>query len=375
MTIPGPRRAAILLLLAAGWLAAPASSATLTLTEDEVRNLGIDLAAPQDAEAAGSVDARGRVVIPPAGDVAVSAAYEGLVVRLLRVAGDRVVAGDVIAEINSPPFLDAQRAFLDALTADELARRRLNRDRQLVAEGIVSERRLEQTEAEAAAASAARSEHRQMLHIGGLDEAFIDRLAASRKLLPLLPVRAPLNGVVLELSARVGAGVSPMESLFRLGDLSTLWLEMRLPQQLADSVGEGMTVSVAPAAEPVARIIAIGGAVAPDTQMVTVRAEVEAANHGLRPGQFVAARIATAPAGEVSGRVWAVPAASVIQAGDGHFVFVRTAGGFEVAQVQPVGSSGDHALVAAELDPGARLASAGVSALKSLWGGPAAGES
>lgn len=359
-------------------LAAPAVAAAATellLTQEEVANLGITLATPRVAEPASTLSARGRVVIPPAGDVAVSPAYEGLVVRLLRAVGDRVAPGDVLAEISSAEFLDAQRSFLDALTADALARQRLARDRQLVAEGIVSQRRLDQTEADAAAAAAAGAEHRQMLRIAGLDSAAIDRLAGNRELLAVLPVRAPFDGVVLELSGRAGSGVTPLSPLFRIGDLSTLWLEINLPQPYVRHVQEGMTVVVQAGSNPSARVVAIGGAVDPDTQMVTVRAEVIAEDHGLRPGQFVTAQMIGEAAEDVAGGVWSIPAGSVVQAGPGHFVFVRTESGFQAAPVRHVGTDGDHVLVAAGFGADARLASNGVSALKSLWGGPGDEES
>lgn len=370
------RRGVSVLAFAAGMLAGAPSvpAAELALSGDEVDNLGITLATPEVAEATSAVSARGRVVIPPAGDVAVSPAHEGLVVRLLRSTGDRVAAGDLLAEVNSPMFLETQRAFLDALTAHDLAQQRLARDRQLAAEGIVSKRRLEETGAEAAAAAAALAEHRQMLRIAGLDDAAVDALAAGRALLPLLPVRAPLDGVVLETAGRVGSGASPTEALFRLGDLTTLWLELQLPQQRLAEVAEGMAVIVDPGRDPVARVVAISGAVDADTQMVMVRAELEVADHGLRPGQFVAARIVGATAGPAVG-VWSVPATSVVQAGDGHFVFLRTTSGFRVAAVRHVGTDGDRALVAAEFHADARLAHDGVSALKSLWGGVADDES
>ncbi|MBK81131.1 MAG: hypothetical protein CMQ43_09505 [Gammaproteobacteria bacterium] len=371
------RRGAGALWLVAGLLAIPSSlqAAELALSGEEVANLGITLAAPELAEVTRAVPARGRVVIPPAGDVAVSPAHEGLVVRLLRASGDRVAAGELLAEINSPVFLESQRGFLDAATADELARQRLARDRQLAAEGIVSRRRLEETGAEAAAAAAAFAEHRQMLRIAGLDDAAIDALAKDRRLLPLLPVRAPLDGTVLDSAARVGSGVSPTEALFRIGDVSTLWLELELAQRHLGDVAPGMTVSVDGAGAAIARVLAIGGAVHPETQMVTVRAELEGGSHGLRPGQFVAVRIAGDTASGSAADVWSVPAASVVQAGDGHFVFLRTASGFRVAPVRQVGADGDRALVAAEFGAGARLAHDGVSALKSLWGGPADGDS
>jgi cobalt-zinc-cadmium efflux system membrane fusion protein len=347
------------------------TTAELTLSAAEVETLGIELAVPQATERSTGVAGRGRVVIPPAGDLTVSAPQAGLLVRLHVATGDSVRSGQLVAAVRSPGFLAAQREFLDALSAYRLARARLARDRSLVAEGIASRRRLETTEAEARAAAAALDEHRQMLRIAGLGEAEIDTLAEARELKGLLPVRAPIDGVVLEMNARAGTTVAETDSIYRIGDLSTLWLEIAVPQSRAQRIAPGMPVAVA-GSTAAARVESVGRAVDPKTQMVTVRATVAREAADLRPGQFISARILDGPADGGPASVWTVPVSSVVRSGDRHFVFVRSAAGFSVQPVEHLGVEGDRAVIAGDdLDRTSRLAAAGVSALKAIWGGAA----
>ncbi len=354
---------AILLLLSA----APGLAAELTLSGAEVENLGIELTTPRLTEHAAGIPGRGRVAIPPAGDVTVSSPQPGLLVRLHAAVGDPVSAGQILAEVRSPRYVATQREFLDAVTADALARARLARDRSLVAEGIVSRRRLEQSEAESEATAAARAAHRQMLRLDGLDDADIDALATDRELKGVLPIRATIDGVVLGIQARAGTGITETDPLFRIGDLSTLWLEIDVSQADVDHIDPGMWVTVDGSSAARGRVDSIGRVVNPRTQLVTVRARVVSGEHALRPGQFIAARIVDGAAARLATPVWSVPTSSVVRRDSGHFVFVRSESGFDVRSVERLGAEGDRIFVAGALDDDTRLAASGVSALKALW--------
>jgi len=354
--------AALLLALAAG----PGLSADLSVSPADMDKLGIAVTAPQPAEHSAAIAGRGRVVLPPSHDQIVSSPQPGLLVRLRAALGDPVREGELLAEVRSPGFLAAQRAFLDAVTADRLAQARLTRDRSLLAEGIVARRRLEETEAHAQAMAAARAEHRQLLRLTGLNAADVDALAASRELLDLLPLRSPMDGVVLAVLAQPGTGVSVTDPLFRIGDLSTLWLEVDVPLSQVHGVRPGQRVTVEGRVAMSATVDSIGRAVDPQTQMVTVRASVTGEAPALRPGQFIVARILGGP-GDPANPVWAVPVSAVVRRGDRHFVFLRTPDGFRAEPVARLGAEGGRALIAGALSRDSRLATAGVSALKALW--------
>ena len=59
-----------------------------------------------------------------------------------------VRAGQPLALLRSTDLLEAQRAYLQALSAEQLARQRLFRDEQMYRERIIAERRLLTTRAD-----------------------------------------------------------------------------------------------------------------------------------------------------------------------------------------------------------------------------------
>lgn len=350
-------------------LASTASSASeLLLTAQEIDNLGIGLTTPVAAERVNTVDARGRVVLPPGREHVITAFRDGLVVQLDVDVGDEVSKGQALGSIRSPDFLALQSEYIDALNEAALAGSQLARDKQLFDEGIVSQRRLETAEARARVAAAALNEHRRLLELGGMSERGIEALEDRQELTDRLPLRAPTDGVVLELTKSVGERVDTMDMIYRIGDLNELWLEIDVAQENSAGIVIGMKLDIADCVvELPAEIIAIGQAVDPATQTVRLRARVTATGHRLKPGQYVSAQIVTDPVAVSSATVWTLPAAAIVRRGETCYVFVRTEAGFDVREVVVVGSSGAIAYVDGDLTAADQVAASGVSALKALW--------
>jgi cobalt-zinc-cadmium efflux system membrane fusion protein len=353
------------------WLALfyqSAVSEELAVTPNQIGNLGIEFAQPESAPSLAAIEATARVIVPPGNEAFVSTPQAGLLARLMVSVGEEVTRGQVLAELQSPGFLALQREFLDALNASLLARSELDRDQQLIDEGIISARRLQETTTRAKIAATGLNEHRQLLQIAGLASEEIQALENSQKLRPALEIRAPFDGVVIDRMAVAGERLDTMSPVYRIADLSTLWLEIDVPQEKLAAVRPGMKVSIAGSAvETPAEVITIGRSIDPGTQAITVRAVLTEEGHGLAPGQFVSARIVTNQFDSASAPVWMLPAAAVTRSGDNHFIFVRTSDGIAVRMARMLGSDADHAFVSADIDGKSRIAVSGISAIKALW--------
>ena len=340
----------------------------ITVTAEEIRNLGIELANPESAQATTAVEATAHVAIPPMGEVFVSAPQSGLLVRLNVSIGDEVSQGQAIAELQGPEFLALQREFLDAVNTNLLAQNDFARDQQLHDEGIISGRRLQETTTRARIATTGINEHRQLLKFAGLSNSEIRALEAEQHLLQTQTVRAPIDGVVLDRMAIAGERVDRMSPIYRIADLSILWLEIAIPREKRAAVRTGMTVEVAgyPIDSP-AQVSSIARSIDPATQAITVRAILHEGGHGLSPGEFVSVRI-VADNREASARpLWVVPATAVARRDERHYVFIRTLTGFDTREVFVVSADSDDVYLSAELDPDTKIAVRGISTLKALW--------
>ena len=340
----------------------------IAVTAEEVRNLGIELATPQEAQATTVIEATAHVVIPPMGDVFVSAPQAGLLVRLYVAIGDEVSQGQAIADLQGPEFLALQREFLDALNTNLLAQNDYARDQQLHDEGIISGRRLQETMTRARIATTGIKEHRQLLKFAGLTDSEIRDLETEQHLLQTLTIRAPSDGVVLDRMAIAGERVDRMSPVYRIADLSVLWLEIAVPREKLAAVRPGMNVVIAgyTLASP-ARVTSIAKSIDPATQAITVRAILSETGHGLSPGEFVSVKIVADYTDTSDGPLWVVPAPAVTRRDKKHYVFIRTSSGFDAREVLVVNADSDHAYLSVDIDSGTRIAVRGVSTLKALW--------
>jgi cobalt-zinc-cadmium efflux system membrane fusion protein len=113
---------------------------------------------------------------------------------------------------------------------------------------------------------------------------------------PLLAVRAPFGGSIIEQAAVVGDGVEPGASLFRLANLSTLWASVRIYEKDLAAVRPDVDVVLRAQAFPGedfrGRLVLIGAVMDEKTRTVEARVEVRNPTERLKPGMYVEASIA-----------------------------------------------------------------------------------
>lgn len=303
-----------------------------------------------------------RVTVPNAQLQVIAAPQDGLIEALLVTEGEAVRQGQTVARIRSPRLVELQGEYLELQAAFALADSNQRRDRQLFADGIIAERRLQETRAAYRQAAGALARVRQLLTLTGFDSAALERLRTHGELSAGLPVSAPSDGIILQQMATPGARVAAADPLYQLARLDPLWLEIHVPLAQAAGLHAGQTVRVR---EPqlAGRIVAVGRAVHGTDQGVLIRAEVSAGADRLHPGQFVQAQIESGD----GGAGFRVPRSAVVRVQERAYVFVATADGFEPVEVRVVAEESAHLLVQGGLQPGSGIAVAGVAALKAAW--------
>lgn len=132
---------------------------TVTLTQDAVKRLGLEVAPIEHRVVGGVRQIGGEVVPPPGGAVSVVAPVAGTVAGdMIPAIGTAVATGQVLlnlAPLSSQADASRYREDLDVARARATASRaEIGRVRSLHKDGLVSTRDLEQAEAEAAGAEA-----------------------------------------------------------------------------------------------------------------------------------------------------------------------------------------------------------------------------
>jgi cobalt-zinc-cadmium efflux system membrane fusion protein len=309
----------------------------------------------------------GSVIVPPNDTGVILSALSGQVERVFVHIGQTVRAGDQLARVYSADAISMQRNYLHAKSSADVASNRLARDETLFNEGIIAEARLRETKAARDMAVATEREQRRLLLLAGYKDAEIDSLKPD-SISPWVTLRSNHKAVVLEQPAQVGQHIEAGSALFKLAAGGKWWLELEATRTQAADIRLGDLVRLDGCSNE-GRVIAVGSQLHVASQTLTIRAEMPESLSCITPNQYIQARVL--PSARAAGLV-SVPASALIRSGDGEFVFVQRAGNFQPTPVVVARRQGNEVLLSQGLEPGARIASSGLTALKGAWLGPGA---
>ncbi len=196
-------------------------------------------------------------------------------IESLKVAytGSRVRKGDPLFMIFSPELISAQEELLQAKRTLRTIESENNTRRVLSAESM----------AEAV---------RQKLRWWGVTDQQIDNIEKSGEVIDRFTIKSPVEGVVVERLKDAGDYVEAGEPVYRVADLSNVWVrfeayESDLPWLL---YGQNVTFTAQealPGEEFEGRIVYIAPVVDRTRRTVKVRANVPNTEGKLKPGMFV----------------------------------------------------------------------------------------
>lgn len=333
----------------------------LKLSPEQATSLGVRVVHPVASPTDKTLPYPAQIVIPTPQLWVVSAPVAGMVTNLSVARGDRVIAGQPLAIMESPSFVSQQRDYLYAAAQEVLAAQQLNRNTQLFQGNAVAQRVLEASQAEARQASIAVAERRQMLRLSGLSDETISRLTSEAAISATLTVTAPRSATVIDIPVSPGQRVEQSAPLIKLAQLSPLWVEIAVPASNIKAIRQGAQVEV-DGYETLGQVVLVSETTDPATQTVLVRAEI--ANSGdLRPGQTAAARISFTSKRESAVEL---PYSALIRRGEQASVFVATQDGFRLQPVTLLEEDQDHVVVSGAITDKDEVAVSGISALRGI---------
>ncbi len=344
-------------------------NAEFALSAAQLKTLGVTLLKLEQPGAIAGMAYAAKVMLPPGQEQVVSAPVAGVVDQLLVSEQQAVKAGQPLLRLNSPQYGEMQLKLLEAASRARLSQKTLLRERALLAEGIIPERRVQEAEAAAQDDAARQRQAEAALRLAGIDAGSIQRVAAGGTLQDGVVVRARTAGIVLGIDIKPGQRVQEADALLRVASLQTLWLDIAMPaDRQPATLPKAATIQIV-GRDAVAIPLSVG-AIVSDSQTVTLRARVTRGAERLRPGEVVQAQVPFAA--NASG--WALPLTAVARQDDQAYVFVRTDKGFIARPVGVVSSAGASVQVTGDLKPGQEVATTSVIALKAAWQGKSGGD-
>lgn len=278
-------------------------------------------------------------------------------------AGSTVEAGDLLGYLV--PRLGEGTDFGSLLVAlkrtqaeSALADRDVERLSDLLAQGAIPERRLNEARRAADVASAELSAARARVeqYQRGNQQAGI-------------ALRAPVTGNVIEVNARPGAFVRAGDRVFRVAAPERRWLEIRVPEHYAiglqntsgawfdQDFGNAVVLDTGTGAQ----VVQVATAIDPATRTASVTIEYPTAQGPEAVGSRFAAHVFTS----APERLLAIPRSAVIDDGGREVVYVQTGGEAFVRRAVDLGLyDGAYVEVENGLQEGERVVSSGAYFVK-----------
>jgi cobalt-zinc-cadmium efflux system membrane fusion protein len=267
------------------------------------------------------------VVLPDiARSVPVITLASGRVVDIRARLGDTVQKGQVIMRVRSDDVGMGFDAYRKAISDELLARKQLNRTKDLYEHGAMAEQDLEvaqDAEDDAKVTLDTATEHLRLL---GNDPD---------KPNGVVDILAPISGVITDQEVTIAASVQSYSSPnpFTISDLTTVWIVCDVYEIDMRNVRMGEIAKIKLNAYPdtvlEGRVSNIGAILDPNIRTAKVRLEVPNPNGMMRPGMFATATFYSLEKHTYT----SVPSSAILHLHDRDWVFIPTQGKFRRTEV------------------------------------------
>lgn len=304
--------------------------------------MGVHLVSVSKTSESHTLRVLGRVVPDETRIYRINAAVDGWIRETHdNTTGSIVKKDQILASFYSPEFLSAQQAFIFALGSKDRFQKNVKDPPQQL---TLTDRNIKQ--------------YRDSLRNIGMSDVQIEEIAETRAYAESIQIRSPANGFVTVRNVSTGLRFDKGTELYRIADLSRVWILADLFENEASYFKPGRTVKVT-LREQKKTFTAKVSSVLPQfdsaTRTLKLRLEVDNPGHTLRPDMFVDVEIPVTFPPAVT-----VPADAILDSGIKKTVFVDRGNGiFEPRLVETGWRFGNRVEIKSGLKPGERIVVSG----------------
>ncbi len=285
--------------------------------------------------------------------------FPGRVMKSCVRLGQQVTEGTPLFEISSPDFTAAQKDFFQARLSRELAQKDYRRKKDLIENGVSSQKELE--EAENALLIADKEYENAVAALRVYQVENPENMTLGQPLV----VRAPINGNILENNIVTGQYLKDdSEPIAVVADLSKVWITAQVKEKDIRFIREGNKLDIEVSAFPGKRIegtvFHVEESVDEGTRSIRVLSVCDNRDKKLKLGMYTTMHFLSEPADMVH-----IPDKALLQGEKDSYVYVQTAADTYVRRPVEVEVSGDGlAVITSGLAMGERIISEGGYYLK-----------
>lgn len=252
----------------------------------------------------------------------ISPKIDGWVEQLyVNYTGQPVSAGQPLLTVYSPMLVSAQEELLLAARLTQSL------------SGASSDARAGANDLEAAS--------RRRLQYWDISNAEIERIKRTGQVRKTLTLYSPVSGAVIEKNVLGGQRIMAGETLYKVADLSTVWVEGEVFERDLPAVRVGAIVNAEfdalPGERRAGRIAYLYPTLNAETRTARIRVVLQNPGLRLKPGMYATIRIEGEAVNAVS-----VPRSAVLSTGERNLVFVRRSDGMLEPRNVTIGESTEN---------------------------------
>jgi cobalt-zinc-cadmium efflux system membrane fusion protein len=266
-------------------------------------------------------------VRPVSGKLAeIATPFAGRIFKTYVRLGQKVGAGSPVFEFSSSELYDATKAYFVAQSANELAQKAYNRQKELAANGVAAQKDLEQAQSDAMIASQEFEQAKATLSIFNIDLASLKMGQPSK-------VVSPIAGEVVKSNITIGSYVKEDAGpLVVIADLSRVWVAAQVKEKFSGAIKSGDSVQVISNANP-GKIISgtvyyISEMLDEETRAVEVIIDCNNTDKALKLGMFCDVRFSGSPVKAII-----LPSTAIMKEQDNDYVLIELSKGKYVRRV------------------------------------------
>jgi membrane fusion protein, heavy metal efflux system len=344
------------------------NAALVKLTRESIKQIGLQTETISRKPFAQFISVPAKVLVNQDNEAQVGSLVQGRVCKVFVKIGDYVKAGQELMMVEGLEIGEIKARFLSARANLEYEKANFERQKKLLEEKIGAHKSLLESQKDYHKALAEYSAEENRIHAIGLStEELVDKKSASEDRCSAgLPVKAPINGIVVERNVVIGQLIEGATNAFKIINLSSVWIDGQLYEKDIRKLRNKTAVTFIASSYPdepfFGKISYLGQTIDEKTRTITIRGEFSNANGKLKPQMFGEFKIPN----ENNGTALIVPAEALIKIDNADFIFVQTEDSTFEKRPVSVGSARDEMVEIAEgLKEGEHVVVKGAFYLKS----------
>jgi RND family efflux transporter MFP subunit len=290
---------------------------TTSFTPAQMKSIGIETDTIEQKQLTASLKANGVLKVPNQNKASVNSVYSGVIKSLLVQPGNTVSKGQIIATIANPSFIQVQDEYLGINSKIVLAEQEYNRQKELNEGNAGALKNLQAAETELKTLQGRKASLQQQIQLMGINPVSL----SNGKLVSVLSVRSPLDGIVSNVKVQIGSYVDVSTAIAEIVDNSQLHLDLFVYEKdlprLKNNQSIHFTLTNNPGKEYDAQIFSLGSSFEGESKAVSVHAKVLSNKTGLIDGMNITAVISLEKA-----TVPAVPSGAIVSFQGKDYIFI-----------------------------------------------------